>query len=139
MAVAHYLADTSAWVRLRRPAVAAVLAPLVEQGVVGTCGVVDLEMLYSVREGVEHAQVRKERRSLPWLAMPDEVWDRATEVQGLLAARGQHRAASIPDLLIAATAERHSVTVLHYDADFDLIATVTGQPTEWVVPRGSAD
>ncbi len=71
--------------------------------------------------------------------MPDEVWDRAIEVQGLLAARRQHRAASIPDLLIAATAEQHSVAVLHYDVDFDLIAAVTGQPTEWVTPRGSAD
>lgn len=121
MAVAQYLADKSAWVRLRQPTFADVLAPLVERGVVGTCGVVDLEMLYSVREGTEHAQVRGERRSLPWLPMPDEVWDRAIEVQGLLAARGQHRAPSIADLLIAATAERHSVAVLHYEADFDLV------------------
>jgi predicted nucleic acid-binding protein len=58
-------------------------------------------------------------------------------VQAALAARGQHRAASIPDLLIAACAQRHGVTVLHYDGDFDLIAEVTGQPVQWVVPRGS--
>ncbi|MGH3503572.1 MAG: PIN domain nuclease [Nocardioidaceae bacterium] len=139
MAVARYLADKSAWARLRRPRVAEVLTPLVEQGLVGTCGAVDLEVLYSVRDAAEHAQVRKERRGLPWLAMPDEVWDRAVEVQGQLAARGRHRAASIPDLLIAATAERHGVTVLHYDADFDRIAETTGQPTARVVPRGSVE
>ncbi len=82
--------------------------------------------------------MRAQRGGLEWLAMPDEVWDRAMTVQGGLAARGNHRAASLPDLLIAATAERHAVTVLHYDGDYDLIARVTGQLAEWVVPRGSA-
>jgi predicted nucleic acid-binding protein len=55
----------------------------------------------------------------------------------LLARRGRHRAAGLPDLLQAAVAERHAVTLLHYDSDFDLIAAVTGQPMQWVVPRGS--
>lgn len=55
----------------------------------------------------------------------------------LLARRGHHRGASIPDLLIAAIAERTGLTVLHYDRDFDLIAAATGQRMEWVVPRGS--
>jgi hypothetical protein len=54
-----------------------------------------------------------------------------------LARRGQHRAAGLPDLLLAAIAERHSVTLLHYDADFDVVAAITGQPTQWVAPRGS--
>lgn len=62
---------------------------------------------------------------------------RAAEVQGLPAAKGQHRRTSVADLLIAATAERHGVTVLHYDADYDGIAEITGQPAEWVVERGS--
>lgn len=47
------------------------------------------------------------------------------------------RAVGIPDLLIAAVAERHRVTVLHYDADFEHVAALTGQPVEWVVPRGT--
>jgi predicted nucleic acid-binding protein len=54
-----------------------------------------------------------------------------------LARRGHHRAAGLPDLLLAAIAERHSVRLLHYDADFDVVATATGQPMQWVVPRGS--
>ena len=54
-----------------------------------------------------------------------------------LALRGQHRAVGLPDLLIAAVAERAQVTVLHYDADYDLVAAVTGQSTQWVIPRAS--
>jgi predicted nucleic acid-binding protein len=76
-AVARYLADTSALARLRHPGVAAVLAPLIESGMVATCGV------------------------------------------------------------IAAVAERERVTVLHYDGGYELIAQVTGQPVQWVVPRGT--
>lgn len=137
MAVARYLADTSVWARVRQPAVDERLTPLVELGLVATCGIIDLEMLYSARSGTEHRRLRGQRSGLEWLAMPDEVWDRAATVQGDLALRGAHRATSIPDLLIAATAERHGVTVLHYDGDYDLIADVTGQPTEWVVARGT--
>jgi hypothetical protein len=71
--------------------------------------------------------------------MPDEVWRRALEVQAELARRGKHRGVALPDLLIAATAERHSVTLLHYDRDYELIASVTGQATQWIVPPGTAD
>lgn len=63
--------------------------------------------------------------------------DRAVEVQDRLAERSQHRGAKIADLLIAAAAEAANLVVLHYDHDYDLIATVTGQPTEWVVPAGT--
>lgn len=66
-----------------------------------------------------------------------ELWDRALEVQRELAMRSALRAVRIPDLLVAATAERHRVVVVHYDKDFDLIAEITGQPTEWVVAPGS--
>ena len=58
------------------------------------------------------------------------------DVQWLLAGRGRHRL-PIPDLIIAATAEAARMTVLHYDADFDATAAVTGQEVEWVAPRGS--
>jgi len=56
--------------------------------------------------------------------------DRAVEVQALLADRGRHRAPSVPDLIVAATAELAGLTLLHVDKDFDLIAEITGQPTE---------
>ena len=64
-------------------------------------------------------------------------FDRAADVMESLARRGMHRAVSLPDLLISALAERAGLTVLHYDADYDFVAGVTGQPMQWVVPRGS--
>ena len=67
---------------------------------------------------------------MPVEYLTPNIEDRAVEVQSLLAARGQHRAPSIPDVLIAATAELAELTVLHVDKDFDLIADVTGQPVE---------
>jgi predicted nucleic acid-binding protein len=63
--------------------------------------------------------------------------DRALAVDRMLAEHRQHRHFPLPDLIIAATAEEHGATVLHYDADYDRIAAVTGQPVEWVAPRGS--
>ena len=71
-------------------------------------------------------------------APPEEgCSERALEVQAMLAERSQHRAVPLPDLLIAACAERAGLTVLHYDADFERIAKLTGQRAQWVVPRGS--
>ena len=71
--------------------------------------------------------------------MPDEVWQTALETQSQLASASAHRGAALPDLLIAATAGRHGVTLLHYDREYDLIASVTGQPVRWIVPRGTTD
>ncbi|HEY2079072.1 MAG TPA: PIN domain nuclease [Streptosporangiaceae bacterium] len=139
MAVARYLADKSVWARLTKPAVRAAVAPRVDRGLVGTCPIIDLEILYSARTGSEHEHFRAQRAAFEYFPMTDEIAQRAVEVQGLLAQRAQHRSVSIPDLLIAATAERYALTVLHYDGDYDRIATVTGQATEWVVPPGTAD
>lgn len=139
-AVARYLADTSALSRLDRPAVDASLSPLIEAGEVATCGMVELEVLFSARSTGDY--VRRQRQlhdGFEQLAMPDEVWQRTLEVQAALATRSEHRGAALPDLLIAATAERHRVTVLHYDHEYDLIASVSGQEVHWIVPRGTAD
>jgi predicted nucleic acid-binding protein len=139
VAVARYLADKSVWARLSQPAVRAVIAQNVDRGLIGTCPIIDLEILYSARNGPEHEHFRAQREAFEYFPMTDEIARRAIDVQGLLAQRSQHRSVSIPDLIVAATAERYSLIVLHYDGDYDRVAAVTGQPTEWVVPRGSAD
>jgi len=139
VAVAKYLADKSVWARLTKPTVRDALAPLVERGLVGTCAIIDLEILYSTRTGDEHQHHRAARAAFEYFPMTDEIAQRALEVQGLLARTAQHRSVSIPDLLIAATAERHGLTVLHYDGDYQRIATLTGQPVQWIVPAGTAD
>ncbi len=134
---ARFLADKSALARMPLAPVRARLAPLIESGEIATCAIVDLEVLFSARNREEHDRIRL-RRKLAFESVPltEEIFERAIEVQGDLARTGKHRLA-IPDLIIAAAAESAGLTVLHYDADFDRIARVTGQSVEWVVPRGS--
>ena len=111
----------------------------VERGLIGTCPIVDLEILFSARSGAEHAHFKRQREAFEYFPLTDEIARRAVEVQGLLAQRAQHRSVSIPDLLVAATAERFALTVLHYDRDYERIAEITGQATEWIAPAGTAN
>jgi predicted nucleic acid-binding protein len=137
-AVASHLADTSALARLHRPAVAAVLGPLIEAGLVGTCGVIEFKLGWATRSGAEFDIVRADRdEGYEWLPTRDEDWHRALEIQAVLWRTGRVRAVGFPDLLIAAVAEREKVTLLHYDGDYDLIAAITRQPMQWVVPPGT--
>jgi hypothetical protein len=133
-----YLADKSALVHMTNASVASKLGPLIIDGEVATCGVVELEILYSARSQRDLLSTRA-RRSIayPRIAMSEADFVRAEDVMAELAKRGHHRAVSLPDLLIAAAAERAGLTVLHYDVDYDVIAQVTGQRVEWVAPKGS--
>jgi predicted nucleic acid-binding protein len=134
---ARYLVDKSALARMSHDLVRARLAPIIEAGEAATCAVVDLEVLFSARNYDDLCEIRR-RRKLAYERVPvnDDVFDRAMEIQAELARTGRHRI-PIPDLLIAAASESTGLTVLHYDADFDVIAGITGQRTEWVVSRGS--
>jgi predicted nucleic acid-binding protein len=137
-AVATYLADTSALARLRHAAVASALGPLIEAGLVATCGVIEFELGWATRTAPQFDEVRADRQvGYEWLAIHDEDWHRTLNVQAALWRAGLIRAIGFPDLLIAAVAERERVTILHYDSDYDLIAQTTGQPAQWVVPRGT--
>ena len=132
MAVTSWLIDKSALVRLGASPDAAEWASRIERGLVRISTVTRLEVGYSARSGTD---LRSGLRTPPLSAMPVEyltptIEDRAVEVLTLLADRGMHRAPSIPDLLIAATAELAGLVVLHSDKDFDLIAHLTGQPLE---------
>lgn len=131
-----FLADKSALARMPNTDVRALLEPLLVDGLVASCGIIDLEIGFSAQSAAVHRDIRRERRSLPRARIDDDVLDRAFEVQSLLADRGQHRL-PIPDLVIAAAAESAGLTVLHYDADFERIAEVTAQAHDWVVPRGT--
>ena len=132
MAVTTWLIDKSAYTRLSGSPDAQVWVDRIERGTVRISTVTRLEIGYSFRTAV---QARSESVSPPLALMPVEylnpaVEDRAVEVQLLLADRGQHRAPSIPDLLVAATAEVAELTILAVDKDFELIAQITGQPVE---------
>ncbi len=135
---ARYLVDKSAFARMRQPAVAARIGPLIEAGEIAICGIVQLEILFSARGPADLETIRRDLElSLAWVAMVDADLARAAEVMAVLSRTGRHRSASIPDLLIAAVAERSELAILHYDQDFDAIARATGQASEWVVPQGS--
>lgn len=126
-----WLIDKSAMVRMPTHPDEPVWSRRVDRGLVHVCAVTLLEVGYSARNGAEHARllgsIPLSRMKAHW-DMPEAVARRAYEIQGILAATGHHRAPSIPDLLIAATAEAAGLTVLHLDKDFELIAEVTGQP-----------
>ncbi len=138
--VSQYLIDKSAMARLHEKEVADKLRLLMRRGQVSMCGMTLLELLYSAQSADDYRQLAARLEAVPeWLITEDSDFWRAREIQEELASTGRHRAVPIPGLVIAAVAERHRVAVLHYDAAYDVIAEVTGQPTEWVVPRGSVN
>lgn len=132
-----YLIDKSVLARMPLEAVQKRVLPILERDQAATCSMVDLEVLFSARNAADHQSIRT-RRALAYrlIEISEKTFQRAIEVQGLLAETGRHRV-PIPDLVIAAAAEAAGAVVLHYDGDFDLIADITGQPVEWVAPRGS--
>ncbi len=132
MAVSPWLIDKSALVRVSESPDASEWATRIERGLVRITSVTRLEVGFSARSGPD---LRSWTRRPPLASLPVEyltpaVEDRAVEVQALLADRRQHRAAFVPDLLVAATGELAGLIVLHLDKDFELIAEITGQTVE---------
>lgn len=136
--IAQYLIDTSAAARMTHQLVRERLAPLIGGGVVATCATLDAEALFSARSPTEYEQLRADRRAAyEYLPTDDEHWQRALAAQRELARTGRHRAVGIADLLTAVLAGEHQLTLIHYDADFDVAAEVLPFDHRWVAPRGS--
>ncbi len=133
-----YLVDTSALKRLRAPAVRAAIEELAVAGVLARPTICDLEIGYWARNADEWDRLIEALGAFEAIQTTSAHVRRALEVQRLLAQQSQ-RGRKIPDLLVAAAAEEHGLTVVHYDTDFDQIASVTGQRCQWVVPAGSTD
>ncbi len=138
MTASVFLIDTSALARiLRQPALSRWEKPL-EEGLVARCPVTEIEFLYSAKNAEHRAQMVERLDALfNWTPLDDRALTRAWTVQQELTAKGRHRSAGAVDLLVAATAELQGLTVLHYDNDFETIASVTGQPTQWLMPPGN--
>jgi predicted nucleic acid-binding protein len=134
------LADTSAWHLSRRvPELRVPFDQNILAGVIGTCSMVTLELLQSARSGREFDDRRMQVAEVPQCPIAAPEWARAIDVYRELAHQGgaHQRSVGHADLLIAAAAESAGAELLHYDEDFDRIAEITGQPTRWIVPRGS--
>jgi predicted nucleic acid-binding protein len=133
-----YLADTSVFVlQGRDPGVRRRFESLLSQGRLAACQMTALEYLNNAADPHGYERLWAALHGMRWLDVDGNAMERALAVHRELAARSQHRHFRLPDLIIAATAETHGATVLHYDRDYDRIAAVTGQPTEWVAPAGS--
>lgn len=132
-----FLLDTSVLTRLRAPSIVQRIEQLDGDGLART-SMTDLEIGFSARSAAEWDRLVAALAAFRRIDVEAHHFDRAQQVQRRLVADGL-RGRKVPDLLIAAVAEATSLTVLHYDADFDHIAAVTGQPTQWIVERGSID
>jgi hypothetical protein len=141
VALTLWLIDKSAYARLGRTPDSDLWASRIARGLVQISSLTRLEIGFSFRN---FGDATREASSPPLSTMPiayltPAIEDRAVEVQMLLTRSGHHRAPSIPDLVIAATAEKLGLSVLHADKDFDLIVELTGQPAEWLRVDGHGD
>src|SRR5262245_59013227 len=138
MAGTVYLADTSVFVvQSRYPVVRRRFETLLAEGRLAGCQMSALEYLNNAADPKSFEVVWAALHGHRWIDVTTEAMDRALAVHRRLAGTSQHRHFRLPDLIIAATAELHGATVLHYDADYDRIAAVTRQPVEWVADKGS--
>lgn len=131
------LLDTSVVNRLSELVVSDAVEDEIASGDAVLCAPVVYEVCFSARNPKHLAELRGALGAFPQVPIHQADFDRALDVQSELCRRGSHRAVSMADLLIAAAAEARGCIVVHYDADFERIASVTGQPVRWVVPRGS--
>ena len=128
-----YLIDTSGLFRILQGKLREAWSDQLTAGVIAICPVVELEFLYSARSLADRLGKRRLLRDLfGWVAMPERAYARAGEIQERLTETGRHRSAGPVDLLIAATAERERLIVLCDDHDFEVVASVTGQPVKLV-------
>lgn len=139
MTRARFLVDTSVMARLGRPKVAAAFAPLAATGQVALCSPVAFELGFAARSPVDYSALTDRLAAFAHVPTTDGDHRRAIEVQGQLAQRSRHRALSLVDALVAAVAEARDLSVLHYDADFETVSELTGQPHRWIVERGTAE
>jgi predicted nucleic acid-binding protein len=130
------LFDTSALIVAARDAGAGrVLADALAADEVALCDPILLEYLNGARDAPEYNRFEAGLRATRLIRTTEADWARALEVHRELAGRdgGLQRAVRLPVLIIAATAAREGLPVVHHDPDFETIAAVTGQATRWIV------
>ncbi len=133
-----HLVETSVLTRRARPEIATALRPFWEADALARCTLSDLEIGFSAANATQWDAIQATLSRLRSVEVTAETLSRARSVQRTLAERGL-KGRKVPDLVIAAAAEMAGLTLLHYDQDFELIASVTGQPHQWIVSRGSVD
>ncbi|MDF9812739.1 PIN domain nuclease [Streptomyces sp. SPB162] len=140
MTAVSYLADTSAAARLLiSDTFDDQWGPALGGGLIALCDLTELEILYSARSRSDREAKQERLHAIfNWAPTPDNIFQRAREVQELLTGHGEHRSAGPVDLAVAAVAELSNLTLLHDDADFETIAKHTRQRTRWLAEPGTA-
>lgn len=133
------LVDTSVWAQKANAHIKAWFDDALVQGELAICDQIALEILAGATSPALYRATREDLRGVPWVRIGADDWHRALQVYDLLEERGTNtrRSVKIADLLIAACAERYGLPIVHYDRDFEIIASVTRQPVRWVVAPGS--
>ena len=134
-----YLADSSAWSHAHDARVRDEWSAALRAGQIATGPIVKLELLYSARDGANFDQLEADLSQLRDVPITRSVTNAVLAAFRDLAHIGplHHRSVSLPDLLIAASAQDAALGVLHYDEDFDVLAGVVGFESRWIAPRGS--
>jgi predicted nucleic acid-binding protein len=134
-----FIADKSAWAHAQHPRVNRQFSSALRNGQIATSPIVNLELLYSARDGESFDRLAADLAELRDVPLTRSVTNAAQRALRKLAhlRPGRHRSVSLPDLLIAAAAEDAAVGVLHYDEDFDTLATVLAFQSRWIAPRCS--
>jgi predicted nucleic acid-binding protein len=134
------LVDTAVWTWARDkrfPELAEWFNTEVRSGRVLVCDQISLELIRLAPNETRAHELAGRLGAFGSVAMPQDAWSRAREVQLALAGSGEHRRVPPADLLIAAAAERAGVPLVHYDHDYERIAAVTRQPHLWFVAHGA--
>ena len=119
-----YLLDTSGLVRLLGdPDLQQAWYGAVDAEAIGSCYPQRTEFLYSARDRSEYDEITEMFGDLfPDVSVPKNAGRWIASVQHHMARAGEHRSASAADLMIAATAAHHGLTVLHDDGDYRTVA-----------------
>ncbi|MFI5933025.1 PIN domain nuclease [Actinoplanes sp. NPDC051494] len=141
MKTKRFLVDTSALIRLgRNDELRRSWRREIDSGLLGVCSSTELELFFSARSAADRKAIQSElNKTFTWVVTPEKVFERAHEIQKALHSRGTHRSAGPVDLLVSATAQLQGLALLHYDRDFDTVASTTGQDVPWVAEPGSVD
>jgi predicted nucleic acid-binding protein len=134
------LLDTGVWtwVRDRRfPQLASWFNAQVAAGRVLVCDLVVLELIRLTPNEARAREVAGRLEAFESVPMPAALWRRARELQVALAANGDHRRVPPVDLLIGCAAEMANVPLVHYDRDYERLASVSALEHHWLVPDGT--
>ncbi len=124
------LIDTSAWIEYfratRSPAAVEVRRLLsIEAHRVVMCEPVAMEILSGAVDDDTHTKLEQLVNGLPTLKVDDAVDFRSAAAIYRAARRTGQTIRSVNDCLIAALSIRHGASIIHRDADFDVIAAIT--------------